>query len=462
MTYFTPGSDMSENTVEMRDQEPVTGAAIRRVAWAAGIGTAIEWYDFFLFGTVAALVFPQVFFPNFSPLAGTLASFATFGAGFVARPLGGIVVGHFGDRVGRKKMLVLTVLIMGVATFLIGFAPTYDQIGIAAPVILVVLRLAQGFGVGGELSGATLMCVEHAPKNRRGFYGSWPLASAPIGLAVSTAVLIWLSATLNNEAFFSWGWRVPFLLSIVLVAVALYVRLKVEESPTFKQIQESNTRAMLPLADALRYYPGQILRAIGMYLAITVVFYVVTVFMISYATAQLGMDRTEVLLLVVASQPFCVGSALAAGAFSDRVGRRPVYVGFALLVAVLAFPAFALINQGSPLPFFIGITSIGMCQLGYGGVQGAFFTEMFETRVRYSAMSIGITVATLIGGAVTPSLATLLVAKQNGSAGVSLLIIFVALVAAISAFSAKETFDGEIDVRYERTRLPSDSRLKGF
>ena len=454
---------MSENTAEMRDQEPVTGASIRRVAWASGIGTAIEWYDFFIFGTVAALVFPQVFFPNLSPFAGTLASFATFGAGFIARPLGGIVIGHFGDRIGRKKMLVLTVLIMGIATFLIGLAPTYDQIGIAAPVIVVVLRLVQGFGIGGEQSGATLMCVEHAPKNRRGFYGSWPLASAPIGLAISTAVLLLLSAMLSNEAFISWGWRIPFLLSILLVGVALYVRLRVEESPTFKQVQESDTRAKLPLVDAIRYYPGQILRAIGMYLGITVVFYVVTVFMISYATAQLGMSRTEVLLVVLASQPFCVGSMLAAGAFSDRVGRRPVYVGFALLVAVLTFPAFALINQGSPLPFFIGITLIGMCFAGYSGVQGAFFTEMFETRVRYSAMSIGITVATLIGGAVTPSLATLLVDKQNGSsAGVSLIIIFVALVAAISAFTTKETFEGEIDVRYERRRLSSDSQLKGF
>jgi MFS family permease len=275
-------------------QEQVPENSIRKVALASFIGTAIEWYDYFLYGTAAALVFNQLFFPEFSPLAGTLASFATFAVGFFARPVGGVVFGHFGDRIGRKTMLVLTLLIMGVATFLIGLLPTYETIGVWAPILLVVLRIFQGFGVGGEWGGAVLMAVEHSPRGRRGFYGSWPQMGVPAGLLLGT-LAVYLFALLPEEQFLAWGWRVPFLLSIVLVGVGLYIRLAIAESPAFRQVQESNTTAPMPIVDVLRTYPKAVLIAMGLRVAENGSFYVFSVFVLAYVTEQLGLPNSLVL-----------------------------------------------------------------------------------------------------------------------------------------------------------------------
>jgi len=262
---------------------PSSNAPIRRVAIASFIGTTIEWYDFFLYGTASALIFNKLFFPNYDPLTGTLASFGTYAVGFAARPIGGIVCGHFGDKIGRKSMLILTLLIMGIATFLIGCLPTYNQIGIWAPILLVVLRVAQGFGVGGEWGGAVLMAVEHAPSGRRGFYGSWPQIGVPAGLLLSTVMFGQISR-LPEQALLSWGWRVAFLVSIALVAVGLFIRLAVVEPPVFARLKESGAGARLPILDAVRHHPKNVLLAMGARLAENGAFYLYTVFVLTYAT----------------------------------------------------------------------------------------------------------------------------------------------------------------------------------
>lgn len=281
----------------------VSENSIRKVALASFIGTAIEWYDYFLYGTAAALVFGTLFFPDSDPAIGTLLAFATFGVGFFARPLGGIVFGHFGDKVGRKAMLVTTLLIMGIATTLIGFLPTYATIGVWAPILLVALRILQGFGVGGEWGGAVLMAVEHSPRGRRGFYGSWPQMGVPAGLLLGTAML-YLFALLPEEQFLSWGWRVPFLLSIVLVGVGLYIRLAIEESPAFQRVQESNTTARMPIIDVLRTYPKAVLIAMGLRVAENGSFYVFSVFVLAYVTSQLGLPNSTILIGVMIAAGF--------------------------------------------------------------------------------------------------------------------------------------------------------------
>lgn len=417
--------------------EPKNG--IGKVVAASTVGTSIEYYDYFIFGTAAAIVFPQLFFPSFSPVAGTLAAFATFGAGFIARPLGAAVAGHFGDRIGRKSMLVTTLLVMGIATFLIGVLPTYNAIGVWAPILLVVLRLIQGFGVGGELPGAQLMCVEHAPPNRRGFYGSWPQSASPIGLALATGAFVLIGNFLAEDQFMSWGWRIPFLLSGLLVLVGIFVRLSTHESPAFERVQKLGAETALPLREFVNNNRLPAARGIGMYLGVTVIYYIVTTFMISYTTGQLEMSRSTVLNVVLLAQPLFFGLCLIGGALSDKFGRHRIYALSSLGVAVVAFPAFALIDQATPLMLFLGVALLGGFLFVYCGVQGALFAEMFDVRVRYTGMSMSIAIATLIGGAFTPSLGTLLVAWFDGrSYGVSLLVIAIALVAAVSANSGRK------------------------
>ena len=267
----------------------------RRVAFASLIGTTIEWYDFFIFGTAAALIFNKVFFPSFDPATGTLAAFASFSVGFIARPFGGAVYGHFGDKIGRKPMLVYSLLLMGMATVLIGLLPDYASIGILAPILLVALRFAQGFGVGGEWGGAALMAVEHAPENRRGFYGAWPQAGVPAGLVLGTVAYAVLTATLTDRQFFDWGWRVPFLASALLITIGLWIRLTVAESPIFRKALDPQSAVKMPILDALKTYPKEIALAAGSFVATHATFYVGSVWLISYATTKLGYDRTTIL-----------------------------------------------------------------------------------------------------------------------------------------------------------------------
>lgn len=406
---------------------------LRRVVLASTVGTAIEYYDYFIFGTAAATVFPKLFFPGFSPVAGTLAAFGAFGAGFIFRPIGAAVAGHFGDRVGRKTMLMVTLLVMGLATFCIGLLPPFSAIGIWAPILLVFFRLAQGFGIGGETPGAMLMCVEHARPGRRGLFGAWPQSASPIGLALSTGAFV-LVGGLNESQFGQWGWRIPFLLSGVLVLVGIFVRLKTQESPEFEQAQRERQAEVLPLREFARSHRFAAVRGVGMYLGSSVTYFLITTFLISYATTTLRVPRSVVLDALLACQPVFFLCCLAGGALSDRFGRRTVYTGAALLTALMAFPAFLLIAHATATGLFFGTLLLGGPMYVYVGVQGAYYAEMFEVRVRYTGTSLSIAIGALVGGAFTPTIGTLLVQWFDGdSTGVALLAVAISLITAAAA-----------------------------
>src|ERR687890_15548 len=417
-------------------------SSIRQVAFASFIGTAIEWYDFFLYGTAAALVFPALFFPTFAPLTGTLASFATFGVGFFARPVGGVVFGHFGDRIGRKSMLVITLLVMGGATFLIGLLPTFQTAGILAPILLVILRFLQGFAVGGEWGGATLMAVEYAPPARRGFFGSWPGMGIPAGLVVATAVFT-ASSSLPPEQFLSWGWRVPFLLSIVLVAVGLFVRLKILETPAFQQMQESGGSSELPVLDVFRYHWRSLLLTMGAFFLLNGGFYLTVTFMLAYGTQNIGVDSGTMLtgvLIAGTVQIFAIG---AFAALSDRVGRRPVYLGGAIFLLLFSFPLFWMVNTGVAPLIWLAM-SIAIVALGaMYGPSGAFFSELFSTRVRYWGASLGYQLASAVAGGFAPVIAVALLSAY-GYPAVALYMIVMALITITAVYLATETYQRDI------------------
>jgi metabolite-proton symporter len=410
------------------------------VVLASFIGTAIEWYDFFLYGTAAALVFPALFFPEFSELAGTLAAFSTYAVGFAARPLGGIVFGHYGDRVGRKTMLILSLLIMGIATFLIGLLPTYEQVGVLAPILLVVLRFAQGIGVGGEWGGAVLMAVEHAPPERRGFYGSWPQMGVPAGLLLANVVFAITSATLPE----AWGWRVPFLLSIVLVGVGLFIRLRIMETPAFRQVQESHTEADMPIIDVVRTYPKNVLLAMGMRVAENGTFYILTAFVLTYITAELGLEQGTGLRGVIIAATIGLFTIPLFGALSDRVGRRPVYLFGAVFSLLFAFPFFWLLNTGvGPLIWLAIVLGVNLGHDSMYGPQAAYFSELFGTRVRYSGASLGYQLASVFAGGLAPLIATALLAA-SGYTAVAIYMAIMALITVVSVILASETFQEDI------------------
>jgi MHS family shikimate/dehydroshikimate transporter-like MFS transporter len=426
-------------------------SAIRKVALASLIGTTIEWYDFFIYGTAAALVFPALFFPEFSETAGTLAAFATFGVGFFARPVGGIVFGHFGDRVGRKTMLVLTLTIMGVATTLIGLLPTYAAIGVAAPLLLVVLRFAQGLGVGGEWGGAVLMAVEHSPAERRGFFGSWPQMGVPAGLILSNLIFLAV-ATLPEEQFLAWGWRIPFLLSIILVGVGLFIRLRIMESPAFRRVQESNTEARMPIVDVVRTYPKQVLLAAGAFLVINAYFYILVSYLINYATAEAGMSNSTILTVVLISSVVSFFAMPLFAALSDRSGRRPIYLAGVVGMGISAFLLFWATDTASFwLVLLAHIFGLGALSMAYGP-QAAFYAEMFGTRVRYSGISLGYQGGSIFGGALAPFIATWLFAQTQTSTSIAVYVAALAVVSFVCAFVATETYQVDIEAEQAEER----------
>ncbi|MDA4893455.1 MFS transporter [Streptomyces sp. MS2A] len=388
----------------------------RKVILASFVGTAIEWYDFYLYGTAAALVFNRLFFPDFDPLVGTLAAFGTFAAGFLARPIGGVVFGHFGDRLGRKKMLVYSLLGMGIATFLVGLLPTYAAIGVAAPILLLLLRLVQGFAVGGEWGGAVLMSVEHEEKGRRGLAGSWTQAGSPAGLVLSTIVFA-LVTLMPEEAFLDWGWRIPFLFSAVLVAVGLFIRLSVIESPEFAELAATSEPAKLPALEAIRKHPVNILLAIAMCLAPFVCFYFFATFVLTWATTTLGMERQSVLWIVAAAGFIELFTIPLAAALSDRVGRGRVFLWGTVLFAAYAYPFF-LVNDVLPSTGMLLVTVI----IGLGfihplmyGPMATLFAELFPPRVRYSGASLGYSIGAIFGGGFAPLIFTALLGLGLGA-----------------------------------------------
>ena len=414
-----------------------TAGSIRIVALASMIGTTIEWYDFFLYGTAAALVFNRLYFPTFDPLAGTLAAFGTYTVGFVARPIGGIIIGHYGDRIGRRSMLILTLIIMGVATFGIGLLPTYAQIGPWAPVALVVLRLAQGFGVGGEWGGAVLMAVEHAPPGSRGFYGSWPQIGVPAGLLLSTAVFAQF-ARLPEAQFLAWGWRVPFLLSILLVGVGLIIRVRILETPAFARVKEAGTEARRPIVEVLQNHPKEVLLAIGARLAENGAFYIYTVFVLVYGTQKVGIDRQTVLTGILIAAACALVAIPLCGALSDRLGRRPVYLFGACVTGLFAYPLFWLLDTGStPLVWLALVVALVFGHAPMYGPQAAFLSELFGTRVRYSGASLGSQLSSVVAGGLSPFIATALLPYGRGA--LASYIIAMALVTIVAVLIASET-----------------------
>ncbi len=426
-------------------------SSIRKVAAASLIGTTIEWYDFFIYGTAAALVFGSLFFPSFSPTAGTLAAFATFGVGFLARPVGGIIFGHFGDRIGRKAMLVISLTMMGIATVLIGLLPSYETIGIAAPILLVLLRFVQGLGVGGEWGGAVLMAVEHSPPERRGFYGSWPQMGVPAGLILSNLVFLAV-ARLPDAAFTAWGWRIPFLLSIVLVGVGLFIRLRLMESPAFSRVQETQTVARMPIMDVLRTYPKQVLLAAGAFIVINAYFYILVSYLINYATEAAGMSRGAILTVVLLSSVVSFFAIPYFAALSDRFGRRPLYLIGVVGMGVSAFLLFWATDTGSfwlVLPAHI--FGLGALSVSYGP-QAAFYAEMFGTRVRYSGISLGYQGGSIFGGALAPIIATWLFSTTGTSASIAAYVAALAVLSFVCAYLATETYQVDIEAEQAQER----------
>ncbi|MCT7353130.1 MHS family MFS transporter [Streptomyces sp. 15-116A] len=425
---------------------PPTPSNLKRIVAASLIGTTIEWYDFFLYGSAAALVFNKLFFPESDPLVGTLLSFLTYAVGFAARPLGALVFGHYGDRLGRKKLLVLSLLLMGGATFAIGLLPTHATIGSAAPVLLTVLRLIQGFALGGEWGGAVLLVSEHGDAKRRGFWASWPQTGAPAGQLLATGVLSFLTAVLSEAAFGSWGWRIPFLLSGVLVIVGLWIRLSVDESPVFKQALEQAearkaeaTAERMPLVAVLKHHWRDVLVAMGARMAENISYYVITAFILVYATVSAGVSKQTALNAVLIASAIHFAVIPAWGALSDRIGRRPVYLIGAVGVALWMFPFFALIDTGGFGALLLAVT-VGLVLHGaMYAPQAAFFSEMFATRMRYSGASIGAQFASVAAGAPAPLIATALLDAYGTSVPISMYVIAASLLTIVALAAAKET-----------------------
>jgi metabolite-proton symporter len=420
------------------DPPPVSNSVIRVVV-ASFIGTTIEWYDFFLYGTASALVFNRVFFPKLDPLAGTMASFATYAVGFFARPVGGVVFGHFGDRIGRKSMLVTTLMLMGLATFLIGVLPTYEQIGVAAPALLVFLRFVQGFGVGGEWGGAVLMVVEHGHRGRRGLYASWVQAGVPAGSLLATAVLNACSFV-SGDDFLTWGWRIPFLLGFALLGVGLFVRLQIYESPLFAEVRDRKQRAAVPFFDVLRRYPRNILLAIGARMAENGGFYVITVFVLTYTVEKLQLPHTSMLNSQFVGAVVQFMAIPVFGLLSDRIGRRPVYLAGAAGLAAFAFPFFWMLDRADTIWISAAIGLALIIQSAMYAPQAAFFAELFGTDVRYTGASIGYQLASPLAGGLAPLICLTLLEWAHGQTwGVAIYMIALSTITLISVWLAAET-----------------------
>ena len=422
---------------------------MRKVAFTALAGTSIEWYDFFLYGAAAALVFPTVFFGEISSSGALILSLLTFAAGFIARPIGGIIFGHFGDRVGRKKTLVIALILMGVSSTLIGLLPTYAMIGVGAPILLTILRFAQGLAIGGQWGGAMLLVTESAPSNQRGFYGAYAQAGAPVGVILANLAFIITSALVSDEAFLAWGWRIPFLASAILIAISMYIQLNLEDTKAFKELEAArevneaektqNIIQKSPIIEAIKKYPKRIMLAAGAFLSVQVTFYILIAFMLAYGVSSTDMTRGDILSAILIASAIQVPVQFVFASYSDRNGRKGIFMLGAVLTAMWAFAIFPLIDTGN---FWLAVLAIsgGLIFLAMMyGPQAAFFTELFSTEVRYSGATLGYQFGAIAGGAFAPSIAAFLWTEYD-IFWVSVYISVASLLTLLSVMSLTETY----------------------
>ena len=446
---------MSEqkNSSDPRIGDDQLKSSMRKVALTALAGTSIEWYDFFLYATAAALVFPSVFFPESDPTMGLILSFGTFAFGFVARPIGGILFGHFGDRIGRKKTLVTALMLMGVASTLIGLMPTYATIGIAAPILLTILRFVQGLAIGGQWGGAMLLVTESAPSDQRGYYGAYAQAGAPVGVILANLAFILISSLVSEDFFQAWGWRIPFISSVILIGISMYVQLHVEDTGAFKELEALRVKKLAaddsgktpvrrsPVLEAITKYPKRITLAAGAFLSVQVNFYILISFILAYGSDPTGggMSRDTVLIAVLIASALMVVVQFWASAYSDRHGRKGIFMLGAALTGISAFALFPLVSTGSFWLSVLGI-SAGLCFVGMMyGPQAAFFTELFSTEVRYSGASLGYQLGAIVGGAFAPVIATFLWAEYSVF-WVAAYMAFASILTIISVAFLSETY----------------------
>ena len=434
------------------NQATHTESNIRKVALTSLAGTSIEWYDFFLYGAAAGLVFPKLFFGEASPTTALILSFLTFAAGFIARPVGGIIFGHFGDLIGRKKTLVIALMLMGISSTLIGLLPTYATIGVAAPILLTLLRFAQGIAIGGQWGGAMLLVTESAPKEKRGYYGAFAQAGAPIGVILANLAFIGVGLFTNEESFLAWGWRIPFLASFVLIIISLYIQLRLEDTEAFKELEslkeqnpnEDKVIKSSPILEAIRKYPKRISLAAGAFLSVQVTFYILIAFLLAYGVETTDLNRDDLLMAVLIGSAIMVPTQFYFSAYSDRNGRKGIFMAGAALTAVWAFAIFPLMASGSfilaILAIAVGLTFLGMMY----GPQAAFFAELFSTEVRYSGASLGYQLGAIIGGSFAPIIATLLW-KNYDIFWVSVYIAFASILSLISVYMLTETFQKDLN-----------------
>ncbi|MFC8679944.1 MFS transporter [Microbacterium ureisolvens] len=441
---------------------PMRQSSLRRVVTASMAGTVVEWYEFFLYATAATLVFNKIMFPpSDDPYAPIIAAFVTYAVGFVARPLGGIVFGHFGDKYGRKKLLQFAIILVGVATFLMGCLPTFDAIGYWAPALLVALRFAQGFAVGGEWGGAVLLVSEHSPDKTRGFWASWPQAAVPIGNLLATVVLLVLSRTLSEEQFLAWGWRIGFWLSVVIVAIGYYVRTRVTDAPIFVEVQkqiESSKAARYGVLEVLKRYPRGVLTAMGLRFAENIMYYLVVTFSITYLAVALEVDTAEILgLLVIAHIVHMIVIPLIGG-LTDRLGRKPVYLIGTLGAAAWGFVAFPMFDTRNPAIIVAAICLGLFIHAFMYAPQPAIMSEMFPTRMRYSGVSLGYQVTSIVAGSLAPIIATALLREYGSYIPVAVYLAIAAGVTLIAVISMRETKGSslhELD-RLDEEKLAAD------
>ena len=425
---------------------------MQKVALTALAGTSIEWYDFFLYGAAAALIFPTAFFGEATPSTALILSLLTFAAGFIARPIGGIIFGHYGDRVGRKKTLVIALILMGVSSTLIGLLPTYAMIGVTAPILLTSLRFAQGLAIGGQWGGAMLLVTESAPPNQRGYYGAFAQAGAPVGVILANLAFIVTSSLVSEESFYSWGWRIPFLASAILIGISMYIQLNLEDTKAFKELQanreddKNGNEAVQrsPILEALKMYPQRIALAAGAFLSIQVTFYILIAFMLAYGVSSSEISRDDMLAAVLIASAIMVPCQFVFSSYSDRHGRKGIFMAGAVLTGLWAFAIFPLVDTGN---FWLIVFAITMGLIFVGmmyGPQAAFFTELFTTEVRYSGATLGYQFGAILGGAFAPTIAAFLW-NDYGIFWVSVYIAFASLLTLFSVMTLTETFKVDLN-----------------